>query len=262
MTANRKNKQYSFIFEQTTIVSPGDIEVIEESKTQSGNPKLAFKSRLQEANVRNNNKRFYDTNVCNAIVESLSPKAQSRSLLMEIDHPMFVPGVNDSQQMKKRAAVTELKNCGGLIRNIEYRGDQIVGEVETLSGFKGPDLANLISRDKINIGFSLRALGGVEPLQDGTLKVKEPISPITYDVVSNPSHSNSRVMEFLPESDMSLLSNSDALICENGDEVSLMEEEQVTLCDGNQCVRRFIDDIIFERFTSVMASGISFRIGE
>ncbi|MFW6246931.1 MAG: S80 family phage morphogenetic serine protease [bacterium] len=258
MTKNFQNKQYSFIFETTTIVTPSEIELLEEGKTSQGNSKITFMSRLQEANVRNNNKRYYDDNVCESIVESLSPRAKSRSLLMEVDHPLF--SSSDKDQLKRRAAVTEIKNCGALIRNISYNGNQIIGEIETLSGFKGPDLANIIIKDKVDIGFSLRALGGIEPLQDGTLKVKTPITPITYDVVSNPSHQNSRIMEFLPESDISMLSGAEALICE-GEEIELLQEEQITICEGNYCVRRFIDDVIAERFASVIGSSIGFRIG-
>ena len=97
------NKQYSFIFEQTNIVSPSDIHIIEESKTESGHPRIAFQARLQEANTRNNNRRIYDDAVCESIVNQLGPRAQNRGMLMEIDHPMFFAGGNDPMQMKKRA---------------------------------------------------------------------------------------------------------------------------------------------------------------
>jgi len=161
-------------------------------------------------------------------------------------------------QLKKRATVVEIKNCGAVCRKIGIHNGQIIGEMETLSGFKGPDLANLITKDKVNIGFSLRALGGVEPLQDGTLQVKTPIMPITYDVVSNPSHTNARIMEFLPESDMSILSNCESVICE-GEEFALLEAEKITVCEGNYCVRKFIDDVIAEQFMSVITKKVKFK---
>lgn len=124
---------------------------------------------------------------------------------------------------------------------------------------KGPDLYNLISKDKINIGFSLRALGGVEPMQDGTLMVKSPIMPITYDIVSNPSHANARIMEFIPESDMSILNNASSLLCENV-EVGLLESDHIQICENGYCVTRFLDDIISEQFMNVISKKIKFRI--
>jgi len=172
------NNNYCFLFETTSIVPNSDIEILEEVKTEGGGKKVSFKSRLQESNVRNQNKRVYDDTVCESIVNQLTPKAQSRSLLCEIDHPM---GGGDPAAIKRRAAVIEVKNCGAVIREIQFNNGEITGILETLSSFRGPDLHKLIMDDKIDIGWSLRALGGVTPLQDGTLKVNSPIRAITYD---------------------------------------------------------------------------------
>lgn len=252
-------KQYSFIFEQTSIVSPSDIKILEEAKLPSGEPRVAFQARLQESEVKNNNRRIYTNAICESITNQLAPKANARGLLMEIDHPMFFAGNTDPMQLKKRATIVEINNAGAVCRKIGFKNGEIIGEMETLSGFKGPDLAKLITKDKVNIGFSLRALGGVEPMQDGTLMVKDPIMPITYDIVSNPSHANARVMQFLPETDMSLLSEADSVICE-GEEFELLQEQQITVCDGNVCMRKFIDDVIAEQFMRVVSKKIKFNI--
>lgn len=124
---------------------------------------------------------------------------------------------------------------------------------------KGPDLANLILRDKVNIGFSLRALGAVEPMHDGTLMVKSPILPITYDIVTNPSHANARVMEFIPESDCSLLDNISGTALYESDMLNLLESDQITICENGMCFRKFTDEYITEIFGTV-ASKISFRL--
>ena len=255
----KTKSNHFFIFEQTSVVPNSQIDILEESTTPDGRPKIAYRCRLQESNVKNSNRRIYSNEICESIVDKLSGKANSRSLLMEIDHPMFAAGSADPMQLKKRATVVEINNCGAVMRNIGFKNGEIIGEMETLSGFKGPDLANLITRDKIDIGFSLRALGGVTPLQDGTLMVNNPIMPITYDVVSNPSHTNARIMEFLPESDMSILENMDSVLCE-GNELNLLEAEHITICDGNTCVRRFIDDVITEQFMTIIGKGVKFRI--
>jgi hypothetical protein len=167
---------YNFLIEQTSVVNSDAIKILAENKLPDGRSKIIFKNRLQEADVRNNNRRIYPMAVCESIVEQLGPKAHSRSLLMEVDHPLFVSP--DQEILKRRAGVVEINNCGALLRNVYLNGNQIIGEAETLSGFKGPDIADLISKDKVDIGFSLRALGAVESLQDGTLRVKTPIRPI------------------------------------------------------------------------------------
>ncbi len=69
------------------------------------------------------------------------------------------------------------KSCGALLRNVYFENGQIIGEVETLSGFHGPDIAKMILYDKVNVGFSLRALGSVNTRPDGTIEVLSPIKP-------------------------------------------------------------------------------------
>jgi hypothetical protein len=251
---------YSFLFEHTTTVSSKDFEILNESKTPYGGKKFIVKTRLQEAGVKNANKRVYDNVVCENIVAQLSPKAKSRSLLMEIDHPVFFDGATDPNLLKKRAATIEINNCGALIRNIGFKNGQIIGELETLSGFKGPDLAGII-QDGVDIGFSLRALGGITPMGDGTLKVKTPILPITYDIVSNPSHQNSRIVEFLPENDLGILEKAESVIFENTD-FELIQDDDLNIGDGliNNYARKFVDELISEHFMKVVSKRIQFKI--
>jgi hypothetical protein len=250
-------RKYQLILEQTSIVPNDQIRILEES-TVDGRPKIAFQALLQESETVNANKRKYPRKICESIVEKLSPRVDSRSCLLEIDHPMFVS--SDPNTLKKRAAIVEINNCAAVLRKLEFKGGQILGEIETLSGFKGPDLANLITKDKINIGFSLRALGGVEPMQDGTLVVTDPIMPITYDIVSNPSHQNARVMTFLPESAGDFIPDAPkALLCESADIVTLIESDHLRICEGDACVIKFIDDIINESFLDIISKKIIFK---
>lgn len=250
------DKTYTFIVEQTSVNTPSDITILEESTTPQGKKKVIFGARLQEAEVVNSNKRRYPTPICEAIVEKLAPKARGRSLLCEIDHPMVVS--NNPNVSKQRAAVVEIKNCGAAIRDIRFENGEIVAELETLSGFRGPDLAALISEDKVDIGFSLRAMGSLRRQPDGTFLVENPIVPITYDVVSNPSHQNAKILKFLPESAEEFVSDSSEVICE-GEELELLNEERIQVCDGNSCVYRFIDDIINENFNQYIRK-ITFNI--
>ncbi len=252
----KKKNEFHFVCEQTTVVPHSELNILEESKTSDGNAKCVFRARLQEANVVNGNKRTYSPLVCESITSQLSPKATSRNLLMEIDHPMF--GASDPAQLKRRATVVEIKNCGSLLRNIGFKDGEIIGEIETLSGFKGPDLANLILKDHVDIGFSLRALGAVEPMTDGSLMVKTPIMPITYDVVSNPSHQNAKVVDFIPESLMTFQDDFQVM-CEDT-ELAMLEAERIHIPRGTQNIGMFIEEVISERFDDIVSRGIQFRI--
>lgn len=248
-------KKYNFIFESTSVVKNHDIEILENIDLGGGKGKSIGRCLLQESEVKNRNSRYYTNAICESIVNQLSPKATGRSLLMEVDHPLFCS--DNAETLKRRASIIEINNCGALIREIGFKNKQIYGIFETLSGFKGPDLYNLITKDKVDIGFSLRALGAVETLQDGTIMVKDPIRPITYDIVSNPSHANAKVLEFLPESASEFMPEGN-LICE-AEMLDILGKDQIVISEGDSMVIRFIDDIINERFESIVSKGIKFR---
>ena len=93
--------------------------------------KVIFKTKLQTAEEVNANRRYYSRATCSNIVEGLSTQAKARSLFQEIDHPFAVGSETDQ---KRRALTVQLSNCGSLIRDIWVDGNDIIGEVETLSG--------------------------------------------------------------------------------------------------------------------------------
>jgi len=257
MAKRNNNKKYQFVFEETNIVSYNDLNILEESTTVNKRPKIVFEATLQTANERNNNKRYYSTSICESIVNKLEPKSTSRSLLMEIDHPMFV---SDKQEvLKKRAGVVEINNSAALIRKIHKKDNNVIGEIETLSGFKGPEFAELVSKDRVNIGFSLRAMGSVEQSDDGTLMVQEPIMPVTYDIVSNPSHSNAKIMEFLPENSHEYIPESNVMY-ETTDDLLLLENHDGIVIDKGNTVITFINEVIDKSFMDIISKKIKFNI--
>ena len=250
MVKTKQNRPiYNVIIEQTTVVPASQLEMLSETTTSSGHKKAIFRSKLQEHSVTNKNGRVYPKVVCENIVSQLSTKARTRNMFMEVDHPMFFEGSGDPEMMKRRAAVIELKNCGAVCRNIAMKDNYIIGEIETLSGFKGPDVANILINDGVDIGFSLRALGGVQKLDNGLLEVQHNIMPITYDFVTNPSHSNAKIMEFLPENDCGILNDGDSILFE-GHELELLKEDNIEVNKFNYG-KKFIDDILIENFKIV-----------
>ncbi len=143
-------------------------------------------------------------------------------------HPFVASNGGNDDSFKKRAVIVELKNCGSIIRNLYIEGKDVIAEIETLSGFRGPDLRNVLVEDKIPIGFSLRMFGRVKPhdTMNGVMEVTTPLKAITYDVVTNPSHSSARVMSFLTESNNydSFIQESEEYVTESLDELMLENE--------------------------------------
>ena len=111
----------------------------------------------------------------------------------------------------------------------------------------------------MDVGFSLRALGAVEALSDGTIMVREPIKPITYDFVSNPSHATAKVLEFLPETLTDFLPDQTA-IYESGDLESLRIDGVNLVINSNLLTEEFLDMLFQSKFQSIISKNIRFSI--
>lgn len=241
-----KKYQTGILFETFQPVSNSDIIILEE-KELNGIPKLKFKVRLQTLEERNGNGRYYDKSIGKEIVETLLPKAKGRKLFQEIDHPM-VAGSDDLA--RKRAVTVQLKDCGSLITNLYIDGNEVIGEAETLTSFLGPDLYNTIVYDKADIGFSLRMFGRVQLEEStGLNRVVRPIRPITYDTVTNPSHSTATIIEFVTENISEFLvdpkSNSQVL------NESILQLDDLCVECSNECVYDYLDRILNTSFKQI-----------
>lgn len=98
----------------------------------------------------------------------------------------------------------------------------------------------MIVNDKANIGFSLRMFGREVKGNDGITRVEKPIKPITFDIVTNPSHGTARVMEFLPEDANQLAAELDA-------SNALFENEGFDVCSSNY-VREYVNSLVFDAY--------------
>jgi hypothetical protein len=241
----------AFIFDSSEFLPFNDMCILEQNEDWKGSgiPKVIFKAKLQEAELRNSNGRWYSQPICNEIVETLAPKAKARCLFQEIDHPLVEGG---SDIARKRAINVEMKNCGSLIRNIYMEGKDIIAEIESLTGFMGPDLARTIIYDHADIGFSLRMFGRIvmeETAGVSIAKVEKPIRPVTYDIVTNPSHVSAKIVEFLPESASSFINEESA-------DMSLLEEsalslDNIHLPNVNEDIYSYLRELIKEAFHDV-----------
>jgi hypothetical protein len=197
-----KNKNpetsFNFIMEETSFVKNNELNIIKEDKYENGiTGRISAKTRLQDTQL-NQNRRIYPSVVCEEIVRQMRVRVDAKQALMEINHPFMT---SDPTEFKSRATKIDLNNCGAALRNIYFEDGVVFGEFDTLFSFKGPDLTNLIIRDKIDPGFSLRMLGNTQqhPTMENVMLVQPTLTAITYDVVTNQSHKNATIVSFLTE---------------------------------------------------------------
>lgn len=253
-----KNLHSGILFETFTPVNNDEILFLE-NKIINGIPKAKFKVRLQTLEEKNGNGRYYDMSIGKAIVEGLIGKAKGRSLLMEIDHPMTPPDPNDPTQSfaKKRAVTVELKNCGALISDLGINNKEIIGLAETLTGFQGPDFYNVIAVDKADIGFSLRMFGRTQLDEStGLNKVIGPVRPITYDIVTNPSHKTAKILEFVTE-DINLFLTDPNVNTQILQE-SNFDSDEFNYVSSNDDVYAYLDNILNTTFKSLGTISFTF----
>ena len=287
------NRNY-IIIEEAYIPESKPI-IISDKKIGDNKYKLIFKTILQEADVLNNNKRIYPKEVLQIVANQLQSKAKNRALFGELDHPWVES--NDTELIKRRASQVRLSRICVLYRDIKFDGKYIIAECETLTNTKGLDFYALL-KDEANIGFSLRAFGPVTPNGDGTVTVGRNIKAITYDVVSNPSHQNARILEFLPEESLIIPSEYDYITEDTNNTISIKEDaiilplgtivndvnddelqslinndnisseyisisydsdsKLLKICRDNVCVYKYVDDVA-DFLTPGVLSTLSFR---
>lgn len=213
----------SFISEAATM--PISLELLEESNFNAdGLKKIRARAKLQERDVKNNNGRMYDESALKAIESQLAPKATERLLVGELDHPS--PQSSDLETRLKRSSTISLKESCVLYTELRYDGRFIVTDFETLTNDPGINLYRLL-KDKVGIGFSLRAFGSGVLMRDGTTLVTgNGLKALTYDVVSNPSHSNAVITEFISESTniLGVYNTLNKMICDISAQKQLLQE--------------------------------------
>ncbi len=83
----------------------------------------------------------------------------------------------------------------------------------------------------------------------------------TYDCVSNPSYSNARILELLPESLNDFISPDQELLYEDSDELNeFMEKEKVHVNKNSNDVALFLDQVINENYKNIIMKKIMFSL--
>ena len=145
--------------------------ITEALKTDNGN--LIVEGRLQTAETKNGNGRFYPREILEREVKNYidGPIKENRAL-GELDHP-------DS-------SIINLKNVSHNIKDIRWDGDDVVGTIEILPTPSGNILTELF-RNGITVGVSSRGMGSLQPDSNGVQEVQDDFELLCWDFVSTPS---------------------------------------------------------------------------
>lgn len=138
-----------------------------------GSDKFVVSGVLQRAGVKNQNGRIYPKPILEREVERYkSTEIRERRALGELDHP-------DSGEVN-------LRNVSHNVLNVEWKGDDLYGEVEVLNTPSGNILKELF-RSGITLGISSRGMGSVQQIDENTVEVQDDFQLVCWDFVSNPS---------------------------------------------------------------------------
>ena len=169
------------IKEMAILQEAKDVQVISSGKVR-------FKAKLQLMDEYSYNGKKYLRQPMMQGVQKKERLLKQNGFLGEMDHPM------DPTMM--RLVNVLYKEASHLFKEIYTEGNTIWGVMENTSTKVGMDLYALIVKDKIPVGFSLRAMGDIRDTNQG-IEVFDNIDITTWDCVSTPSYSSCILQEVL-----------------------------------------------------------------
>jgi len=141
---------------------------------EDNNGRLIVNGVLQRAEAENQNGRVYPRSILEREVEKYKGREiKENRAFGELDHP--------------ESSVVELKNTSHIIRDVYWKGDDVMGKVEVLKTPSGNILKELLEAG-CTVGISSRGMGSVKEASSGnTVTVEDDFDLICWDFVSNPS---------------------------------------------------------------------------
>jgi len=165
--------------------------IFQEAEVVKASPgKAIFRMTMQTSDEVNQNRRLYPHQVLDEGMKACKPRIQRKAFFGELDHPCPT-GKNTFDEIRQTTVM--LKEVSHMIRDYEWRGNRLIGELETASTPNGKILAGLL-HDRSGVGLSMRGLASLEKYQDYN-QVKGPLTVVAFDSVSLPSH-KSAVVDF------------------------------------------------------------------
>jgi hypothetical protein len=175
------------IIESAEIINqPQRIEIISRDAR-----KVKFSAILQSVDVENRNKRCYVGSDMKQAIDFIRPRLQTKTFGGELDHPIVG---NESEKDWIRHTTFLWKESSHLITEIWFENNLIMGNIETTSTPNGYALAGLLN-DGVQMAFSLRAISDNLEQKGGVTYVRSPITIVSYDAVSFPSHKEAYITE-------------------------------------------------------------------
>ena len=144
---------------------------IKESKTKPG--VFEVEGILQRASAENQNGRIYSKEILEREAEKYTNEFVKRgNAFGELDHP--------------ESPVVSLKNASHIVKDLYWKGDDLMGKVELLNTPAGNIVKEIIKAGH-TIGISSRGTGSVQQTNEGQLEVQPDFELVCWDFVSNPS---------------------------------------------------------------------------
>jgi hypothetical protein len=145
--------------------------IIKESKSRPG--VFEVEGVMQRASAQNQNGRVYKKEIlereCSKYVKEFVERGNAFG---ELDHP--------------ESPVVSLKNASHIVKELWWKGDDLMGKVELLNTPAGNIVKEIIKAGH-TIGISSRGTGSVQQTNEGHLEVQDDFELVCWDFVSNPS---------------------------------------------------------------------------
>jgi len=144
---------------------------IKESKSKPG--VFEVEGVMQRASAENQNGRVYKKEIlereCSKYLKEFVKRGNAFG---ELDHP--------------ESPVVSLKNASHVVKDLWWKGDDLMGKVELLNTPAGNIVKEIIKAGH-TIGISSRGTGSVQQTNEGQLEVQPDFELVCWDFVSNPS---------------------------------------------------------------------------
>ncbi len=157
--------------------------------TKSGT--LRMEACIQTVGDINKNRRKYMKPDLQEAVNTIGYRLREGSFLGEMDHPL--------DDNPARQFTVLYKAVSHKFLEMGWDGNMLMSVVETLDTHHGRDLQGLI-RSGVPIGFSFRGMGDLKKVTSHNESYNEVVGPltvVTWDAVSSPSHSKARMVKML-----------------------------------------------------------------
>ena len=144
---------------------------IRESKTRPG--VFEVEGVMQRAKAENQNGRVYSKDILvREAKKYIEEFVKNGNAFGELDHP--------------ESPVVSLKNASHVVKDLYWKGDDLMGKVELLNTPAGNIVKEIITAGH-TIGISSRGTGSVNQTNEGHLEVQPDFELVCWDFVSNPS---------------------------------------------------------------------------